>query len=159
MIDLHLANNVSVKKKLLRRRRFCCIISVQYRRVSDPKADLTPSWVVTLIVFFAVFNPMLHFWDRDSGVYLWWLSFVIAAMFGVGIGVSGIVGICAVFMSWTLTAETRTAVSVSSHNADDILDIVMSKIEREAIVCVNSSSINIILKFTFDGSQIYWWES
>ena len=58
-----------------------------------------------------------------------------------------------------LTAETRLAVNVSSHNADDILDIVMSKIKREAILCLDSSSIDMILKFTFDGSQISWSES
>ena len=52
----------------------------------------------------------------------------------------------------------RLAVSVSSYNADDILDIVMLKIEQEAIVCLDSSSIEIILKFTFNGYQIYWSE-
>ena len=83
---------------------------------------------------------------------------MIAEIFGVGRGVSGIVGLCAGFISWTLTAETRLAVSVSSHNADDILDIVMSKIDQEAIVCLKSSSIDIILKFTFDESQISWSE-
>ena len=79
---------------------------------------------------------------------------MVAAVFGVGIGVSGIVGLCAGFMSLTLTAETRLAVSVYSHNSDGILGIVMSKIEQEAILCLNSSYIHIILKFTFDGSQI-----
>ena len=47
---------------------------------------------------------------------------------------------------------------MSSHNADDILDIVMLKIEQEAIVCLDSSSIEIILKITFDGYQISWSE-
>ena len=47
---------------------------------------------------------------------------------------------------------------MSSHNAYDILDIAMSKIEQEAILCLDYSSIEIILKFTFDGSQISWSE-
>ena len=80
-------------------------------------------------------------------------------MFGVGRGVSGIVGLCASFMSWTLTAETKLAVSVSSHNANAILDIVVSKIEREDILCLDSPSIDISLKLTFDGSHISWSES
>ena len=58
-----------------------------------------------------------------------------------------------------LTDEIRLAVSVSSHNADDILDIVVLKIDREAILCIESSYINMILKVTFDGSQISWSES
>ena len=49
----------------------------------------------------------------------------------------------------------RLAVSVFSHNADDILDIVMSNIKQRSILCLDSSSIDIILKFTFDGSQIF----
>ena len=141
---------------MLRRRRCCCIISVQYCRVSGPKANLTPSWVVTLIVFFAVFNPMFHFWYRDPWVNLGCLSCVIASMFGVGRGVSGIVGLCSGFMSLMLTAETRLANSVSSHNSDDILHIVMLKIDREYILCLDYSSIDIILKFTFNGYQLSW---
>ena len=58
-----------------------------------------------------------------------------------------------------LTAETMLAVSLSSHNTDDILDIVMSNIDWEAILCLDSSSIEMILKFTFDGYQISWSES
>ena len=79
-------------------------------------------------------------------------------MLGVGRGVSCIVGLCAGFMSRALTAETMLAVSMSSHNANDILDIVMLNIDREAIVCLDSSSIDIILKFTFYGFQISWSE-
>ena len=40
----------------------------------------------------------------------------------------------------------------------NILEIVMSKIEREDILCLDSSSIDIILKFTFGGSQLSWSE-
>ena len=79
-------------------------------------------------------------------------------MFGVGRGVSGIVVLCSGFMSRTLTAETRLDISGSSHNADDILDIMMPKIEQESILCLDSSFIDIILRFTFDGSQIFWSE-
>ena len=42
-------------------------------------------------------------------------------MFGVVRGALVIVGLCAGFMSWTFTDETRLSVSVSSHIADDIL--------------------------------------
>ena len=48
----------------------------------------------------------------------------------------------------------RLAVSVFSHNADDILDIVMSNIEQEAILCIDSSYIDIILKFTSIGMTL-----
>ena len=47
---------------------------------------------------------------------------------------------------------------MSSHNVDDILEIVISEIDWEALLCLDSSSIDMILIFTFDVSQISWSE-